>query len=305
MDIKITKKNGESFTFEQYGIIVKDFNVSSIPLNSSYAQPEGMDKQVDYGATYEARSITVPFVILAKNLHDYPLLRDFLFAKVNDKDSYYIQEIRRTEYLSYAFVDTQAAPKMSEGTGNRLVSGKRYLVRLQNVFELEQMLTYGEGELVFETTILPFAESAATTQDIERNGINANNELWGFGMGLQSLDETLKYTHSARHFRIFNAGNVPIHPFEQDLKITISGAKGSSSYLQLRNNTNGTVFRINESVTQSQTVVVDGATVTINNLQSLRKTNRTYISLETGWNDFTLSGADEAKVSFDFPFYYL
>ncbi len=305
IDIQIKKENGESFTFEQYGIIVKDFVVSSIPLDPVYAKPEGSDRRVDYGATYDARTIKVPFEARAHDLHDYPLLRDFLFEKINDKEPFYIREMRRAKKLAYAFVDTNEAPRMMEGTENRFIGGKRYLVRLQNTFELEQMELDGEGELIFETTDLPFAESIGTSQDIQRNGISYNDELWGYGMGLLYDDESHIYTHTGTSFRIYNAGNVPIHPFEQSLKISISNVQGSTSFLQLRNNTNGSVFRVNEAVTNGKTVVINGPTVTINTLQEFRKTNRKYIELEPGWNSFTLTGATSAKIEFDFPFYYL
>lgn len=304
IDIQIKKENGESFTFEQYGIIVKDFIVSSIPLDPVYAKPEGSDRRVDYGATYDARTIKVPFEARAHDLHDYPLLRDFLFEKINDKEPFYIREMRRAKKLAYAFVDTNETPRMMEGTENRFIGGKRYLVRLQNTFDLDQMELDGEGELIFETTDLPFAESISTTQDIQRNGIGANEELWGFGMGLIDDPSSHKYTHTGTSFRVFNAGNVPIHPFEQSLKITISDIQGSSSFLQLRNNTNGTTFRVNDSLLNGKTIVVNGPVVTINSLQEFRKTNRKYIELDPGWNDFTLTGVFSAKVAFDFPFYY-
>lgn len=304
IDIQIKKENGESFTFEQYGIIVKDFIVSSIPLDPVYAKPEGSDRRVDYGATYDARTIKVPFEARAHDLHDYPLIRDFLFEKINDKEPFYIREMRRTKKLAYAFVDTNEAPRMMEGTENRLLGGKRYLVRLQNTFDLDQMELDGEGELIFETTELPFAESIGTTQDIQRNGISANDELWGFGMGLIADDDSLKYTQTGTSFRIYNAGNVSIHPFEQDLKITISNIQGSNSFFELKNETNGTVFRVNETVSNDKTIVLNGPTITINSLNEFRKTNKTYVELVTGWNQFKIAGATNATVSFDFRFYY-
>lgn len=302
MDIKITKKNGESFTFEQFGIWVEDFIVSSIPLEAVYGKVEGSDGNIDYGATYGTRTIRVPFEMRAYDLNDYPLLRDFLFGKILDKQSFYIQEMRRAKMLAYAFVDTNEAPRMQEGTENKLLGGKRYLVRLQNVFELEQMLEYGKGELIFETTELPLAESIGTTQDIQLKGID--NELWGFGMGLEGDEDSLKYTHTGTSFKIYNAGNEAVHPYRQDLKITISNVAGSTSYLELKNETNGTLFRVNELVSDSQKIKLDGPNVTSNDLQYLRKTNRKFIELEPGWNSFTVKGATSANVEFDFRFYY-
>lgn len=308
MDAQINKFNGESFTFEQYGILVKDFVVSSIPLESVYGEVEGSDRTVDYGAIFTSRTITVPFEMMSYDLLDFPLLRDTLFGLVVDKQSFYIREMRRAKPLAYNFVDTNEPAEMDPDTDNQLVGGKRYLVRLQNSFELEQMLIYGEGELVLETTELPFAESIGTTQDIEQKGISANDELWGFGMGLIADDDSLVYSHSPMpnvSFYIYNAGNVSVHPFEQDLKVTMQLINGSNDFFQLENKTNGSLFRVNEGVTIDKTIVIEGANATSNGLQYLRNTNKGFLSLEPGWNEFIMTGAERARVEFDFRFYYL
>lgn len=302
MDLQVNKKNGESFTFEEYGVIVKDFIVSSIPLISNYSRVEGSDRQLDNGVEYGSRTIRVPIHAQAYDLADFPLLRDKLFALVTSKESFYIHEMRRVKKLSYAFVDTNEPARMDPDTDNRFVGGKRYLVRLRNVYELEQIEISGEGELIFETTELPFAESIGTTQDIQNNGINANDAIWGFGMGLIADDDSLVYTHTGTSFKIYNAGNVPVHPFEQDLKITIDNIQGSTSYFELRNTTTGDLFRVNEGATG--TIVLDGPNITRNELTYLRKTNKQYITLAPGWNEFSVNGANSARVAFDFRFYY-
>lgn len=299
MDVQITKKNGESFTLEQFDILVKDFIVSSIPLESEYGKVEGSNRNIDYGATYSTRTITVPFVLRARDLMDFPLLRDVLFGLVNDTESYYIREMRRAKKLSYAFVDPSEPPKMDDDSINQFVGGKRYLVRLQNTFDIEQIEKDGEGELVFETTELPFAESVGTTKDIDEDGITYDSELWSYGMGLLYDDESHKYTHSSRSFRIYNAGNIPRHhPFEQKLKITIQDA--SKGY-ELKNKTTGDVFKFNEEI--NGTIVIDGPNVTDSGLRAFRKTNHQFITLVPGWNEFEQN--QSATVSFDFRFYYL
>lgn len=304
MDVQINKKNRESFTLEQHGILVKDFIVSSIPLESTYGNVEGSDRKIDYGATYGTRTIRVPFVLRAYDLMDFPLLRDVLFGLILEKDSFYIREMRRPKKLAYAFVDPSEPARMDLETDNRLIGGKRYLVRLQNTFDLDQVETDGEGELVFETTELPFAESIGTTQDIHRNGIHTDSELWGFGMGLIADDDSLIYTHTGTSFKVYNAGNELIHPYEHYLKITIDNVQGSTSYFELRNKTTGDIFRINEAVSGNQTIVLDGPNVTSNSLQFYRKTNHIFISLVPGWNEFEVRGARSARIAFDFRFYY-
>src|SRR5699024_4633909 len=143
----------------------------------------------------------------------------------------------------------------------------------------------------------PFAEPIGTTSDIDKNGLRYSDELWSYGMGLSYDEEMHKYTHNARSFRIYNAGNVEVHPFEQELKITIANAtKGN----KLTNTTTGDVFEYTGDT--SGTIVIDGATITVNNLQALRDTNRRYITLQSGFNNFTQNQSREVK--FDFRYYY-
>src|SRR5690625_7272011 len=93
-------------------------------------------------------------------------------------------------------------------------------------------------------------------------------------MGLLYDNESHRYTHSARTFEIYNAGNVPIHPFQQELKISILGAgKG----FELRNRTTGDVFRLTDQI--NGVIVIDGANITDNSIQALRKTNRQFITI--------------------------
>lgn len=235
----------------------------------------------------------------AYDLMDFPLLRDVLFDLVVTKESFYVREMRRAKKLSYVFVDPTEPAKMDPETNNKFVGGKRYLVRLQNTFDIEQIEIDGEGELVFETTELPFAESVGTTKIIDERGTLSDDEIWGFGMGLIDDPDSRKYTHTGTSFRIYNAGNVPIHPFEQGLKITLTGIKADN--FTLTNRTNGSQFKINEAV-NNQTIRLDGPNITSNGLAFLRATNKQFITLEPGWNEFTASSNVTAQ--FEFRFYY-
>jgi len=284
---------------------VKDFIVSSIEMESVYGDVEAKSGKVDYGATYKNRLITIPFATQSNDLLDFALHRDSLFEILTDVESYYIAEKRRPKKLAYNFVDTNQPASMDNSTNNQLVGGKRYKVRLQNTFELEQTLLFGEGELVYETTESPFAESIASTQDIERNGVDANSHLWGFGMGIIDEPASRKYTFkNANNFKVFNAGNVPVHPFEQELKITITNIKGANSSFELLNKTNGSFIKITNGLKAGDTIIIDGPTITRNNAQYLRHTTRNFVWLTEAYNDFEIIGADSADIEFDFKFYY-
>lgn len=308
MDVQITKKNGESFILSDYGVLVKDFIVSSIPIESEKSDIEGRPGTVDRGARYGARTITVPFRLITSSLLDYPLARDAFYGTVLDLEPYYVREMRRLKKMNYEFVDPGEPARMNPDSENRFINGKRYLVRLQNTIDPEQIETDGEGELVFETTNLPFAESIGTTQDIQKNGIDADSGLWGFGMGLIVDEEALKYTHKAevgKPFRVYNAGNVTVHPFYCDLKMTIRNVQGSTDMFQIINLTNGSRVRINVPVKPTDTIVYDGPNVTRNGLAFLRDTQKNFIELSPGWNTFRIYYCESATIEFDFRFYYL
>lgn len=257
------------------GVTPLDIFISSINKERETTRVEGVDGSVDYGSTFENREIELKLLMEARDTEDYRLLRNAVYAMFQKEDSFFVSEAYE--------------------------QGKRYLISVDQSFIPERVPNnqrYAEATVICTKLGLPFAESIGTTFDIQNKGINANDNLWGYGMGLQSIDETLNYTHSTRSFEIYNAGNVPIHPFQQDLKISILGA---GEGFQLRNRSTGDLFRLTDQIDGA--IAVDGANITDNGLPALRKTNRKFITLAPGWNNFTQNGT--ARISFDFRFYYL
>lgn len=249
----------------------------SIPFLNNW--DGGMDgiPPIFKGSDIQQRPIPVVLHMSDNGYLDFQLLRSELYKKLSYNKPFYLVDLRQ--------------------------KGKRFKVVLSENFS-PKWLSSGV-QVNFITVDVPFAESIGTTQDIHQRGIDAEDELWGYGMGLIAEDESLIYTHSTNSFKIYNAGSASIHPFRQELKITITDVIGSTDYLQLKNVTNGSTFRVNEAVTSTQTILIDGPNITSNGLQFLRKTNKQFIELEPGWNEFTVTGATSATVSFDFPFYYL
>lgn len=123
-------------------------------------------------------------------------------------------------------------------------------------------------------------------------------------IGFSNLKQSMYKIYDKRNFQVYNPG-IAIHPFEQELKIIISKVVGSTSFFQLKNTTNDTVFRVNEAVEDSQIIVLDGINITNNGLPFLRHTNKKYIELAPGWNEFEITGSSRATIEFFFPFFYL
>src|SRR5699024_10613588 len=110
-------------------------------------------------------------------------------------------------------------------------------------------------------------------------------------------EETHKHTHNTNTFRIYNAGNVEVHPFEMDMKITVERINGA---YELKNETTGAVFKYTGS--NSGKLLLDGPNVTLGGLQAFRDKNKRYISVAPGWNTFKQT--QNKSVSFDFRYYY-
>jgi len=275
LDIKITKSNGDIFTLEGLGVAVKDFIVSSPGIESSYEKIEGRHGFLNTGATYGSRTIVVPFYFDAE-LRDFAAKRDLLFSLLSDVNPFFIEELRREEADSYAFVDTNEKPKKKDGTENALVSGKRYLVRPVNGLEFEQSLRVGEGELQLETVGVPFAESV----------------------------NVVKRKFSESNFGFANQGNISISMKEQQ-ETTIS-FKGVSSGLTIRNVSTGEEWAYNGTTTASDEIKLVGVRSLKNNQSIFSQTNRKLISFATGNNKIEIEGATgDFEIVISTRFYFL
>lgn len=268
----IKLKSGKIYDLLDYGIRTMDVLITSPEPQHNLGEVEGSNGVIDYGTTYGARKITCLYRAQSHDIEDFSLLRNEIFNIFRTEESFYLIEKR--------------------------LRGIQWLVKAGS-FKIPQRNIFGRFEVDF-IGLTGFAESIGTTQDIQRNGLTYSAELWSYGMGLQYEDDTHKYTHETPSFSIFNAGNVPIHPFEQDLKIAISGATGSD--VTLKNTTTGDEFKYTESP-NGKVIVLNGANITANDLQALRDTNKQFITLAPGENKFTVTSG--AKVEFDFRFYYL
>ncbi|MBO1583146.1 phage tail domain-containing protein [Bacillus sp. XF8] len=292
MDVQFTKLNGQSIKLSEINVQAQDFRVGSIETRPNYIDVNGSNGRIFTGSTFGVRTITVPFYFKAQDLLDVAMIRDKLFEVITSTEPFYIRELRRLEY---------------QNGENQFVGGKRYKVMLSSTFDIEQTFKYGFGELTFETSELPFAESIGKSSDIQRYGVDSTSGLWGIGMGIISEDASHIYEHqvvSGQQFKIYNPGSIPVHPFEQELKLVISDVVGSAAGFKIINVTNFSTATINVPLTSKDIVIYSGPNVGRNGLAFLRNTNKDFIELVPGWNTFEVFNCTSATVYFDFRFYY-
>ena len=192
MDVEIVKSNGQKFRLSDYGV-VQDFVVNSIDRSVTRESVDGRKGSVDYGTNIGDRSISVPMIFKASDLHDYAHLRDELFGILDDDEPFYIREMRRKEYLQYEFVDFGQSPTWSNGVENEYVNGKQYKVRLDSSISPEQWDDKPNGDITIEfvTSGLPFAETIYTTLELHDSGYSATAEKYGLVDNID--DEKVQY----------------------------------------------------------------------------------------------------------------
>ena len=300
MDVEIVKSNGRKFRLSDYGV-VQDFVVNSIDRSVTRESVDGRKGSVDYGTNIGDRSISVPMIFKARDLHDYAHLRDELFGILDDDEPFYIREMRRKDYLQYEFVDFGQSPTWSNGVENEYVNGKQYKVRMDSNISPEQWDDKPNGDITIEfvTSGLPFAESIYTTLELHNSGYSATAEKYGLVDNID--DEKVKYRFTESNFTVYNAGNVTVEPESMDINIIIAGCNGNK--ITIHNKTTGDKLEINVLMS-GHLVTQRGMVVTVGGVNRFRDTNRRFISLAPGDNVFEISGATFERASIDFKYYY-
>ncbi|EZP77631.1 glycoside Hydrolase Family 73 [Parageobacillus genomosp. 1] len=267
----IQRKDGTLYDLQQLGIRTKDFVVSAPSLHHNTEEIENRDGVIDLGTTEGARTITCTFRMQAVDMQDYPLLQNEIFKLFRSKEAFYL--IDRREPM------------------------KRWEVKCQDAYDIDQRYVYGDFTVTF-VCFKGYAESVGTTLD----PFTFDSELWQIGQGL-TLEDDLVYTHNTSNFRIYNAGDVTVDPRVLPLKITFTGA---STNLKITNTTTGDMWQYTGTTQAGDTITLDGVRSLKNSVSIFSATNRKLITIASGWNDFTITGASGSfTISFDFRFYYI
>ena len=113
-----------------------------------------------------------------------------------------------------------------------------------------------------------------------------------------SINPILKLMSETNTISVWNAGNVTVEPETMHLKITATGTNGM---LEIRNKTTGDTFKVNAEF--GGDLVIDGMNTQLKGTNVFRDTNRRYISLASGANQFEVIG-QYTDIEFDFRYYY-
>lgn len=198
--------------------------------------------------------------------------------------------------------------------------GQRHKDVAPNAIGYNVMKTSFETEMVsrnklrvsveLETVGLPYGISYGSTKDIIDNGnkLTWSQGIFGWQNYLKFDDATHEYKKDMKKgtvVKIYNPSLQKVRHYEACLHVKLSKFTNISDglgYLRLRNDTNGTDFRLELTPSAGTVIEQKDNIIYRNGINEMSKSNWNFIELEKGWNDIIITGAD-AQAEFIFKFY--
>ncbi|WP_020006220.1 phage tail domain-containing protein [Salinicoccus albus] len=249
------------------------------------------------GSEDKYRKITLNVRAVSYDIHDIAHLRD----AVNNLFSgeYYVRE-KRIKSVDVEYESPGEKTGDLDLGESYYVNGRQYKVTKVNVIETED-LTDANFTVELETTDLPYAGSIYTTLELHDTGYSATAEKYGLVDNID--DEKKQYRFTENEFMVYNAGNVTVEPESMMLNIFVSYVQSSGDFT-IRNITTGEEIILKRESNGSH-FRIQGMVISLGSITNIfRDTNRRFISLAPGDNEFEVSGGSFSQISFDFKYLY-
>src|SRR5699024_9175673 len=258
------------------GLMPLDIFVGSIAKERAKETIEGRSCIVDYGTNYVDRSVELSMWINSSDTTDYRLLRNELYALFDTGNAFYISETNVPSRVLKVAVDE---PYIPERITHR----------------------HASVDVTCRTLDSVFWESIYTTMELHDSGYSAIAEKYGLVDNVD--DEKVQYRFTESNFTVYNAGNVTIEPESMYLHI-IANTVTTPGGFTITNKTTGDEFVFNEEI-DGQSILIRGMDIRVSSIYNrFRDTNRRFISLAPGDNEFEVSGGTFNHIRFDFRYLY-
>ncbi|CAH1855123.1 phage tail domain-containing protein [Convivina praedatoris] len=241
-------------------------------LNPNYTAITGSDGQRLQSIAFNSSTVTVSLLIKGLNRGDFNLSKSALQREL------------------YARVPLRIRTSDNPGKAMWVVA---------NPTDITPLSQSDDGQVDFTFTVI----SGTKITPFRSDEIASNQDKLDFGMGIPDLDNLPSYSFSSNSFNIYNPSDLEIDPYIQhhDLIIKI---RGNGSSVVVTNQTNGTSFTANTSLSGNDELVMNGITLFKNGQAGQVDTDFSHIVLAKGNNNITVSGLSGANVTFSFPFLY-
>ena len=258
------------------GVKPLDIFVSSVNKRRLTEEFEGRSGTLNYGYDYGERSVDLSLWLEAHDTIDYRLIRNELYAFFDAHDVFYIEETRVPSRVLKVTIDESYIPE-----------------------RINQ--THSSVEISCRTLDSVFWESKYTTLELHDSGYSATAEKYGLVDNID--DEKVKYRFTESNFTVYNAGNVTVEPESMYLRIIASEVTSSNNFT-IRNKTTGDEFVLKRESNGSHVRLI-GMVASMGSITNIfRDTNRRFIRLAPGDNEFEILNGTFAQISIDFKNYY-
>ena len=258
------------------GVIPLEIFVGSVGKERAIDTVDGRPGVVDYGFNYTDRPVSLFLRIKAADKIDFRLLRNEVFATFDVGSAFYVAESDVPSRVLKVVVDESYIP-------DRLTE------------------EYADFDINCRTLESVFWETKYTTLELHDTGYTATAQKYGIVDKIDS--EKVKYRFTSKNFSVYNAGNVTIQPENMLLHINVDAVQSSNNFT-IRNKTTGEEVILKRESNGSN-FRVRGMVISLGGITNIfRDTNRRFISLVPGDNDFEVLNGTFSEIRFVFKFLY-
>ena len=267
-----------SFPVDDLGFGLKslDINIGPVIYENIYTSSSRADQLVKRYP--KDRDVSINAMFTAYNTVDWRLKRDRVYSFFRNLGVFYIAESYQPYKLLKVIVDES--------------------------YEVDRpVIRWGLLEIPLKIIDTPFKQSLHTTLDIDSEGVRWNDK-WGYGMGLSSDSSEWKYKFSNTNPRFYNAGTEEIKLIQQKESVIRLTAKGSTANNLLDIDDGSTTFKIFRALKSGDVLEIKGHQVRLNGNNVLQDTNRNFLTIKQGLNNWDIRGLTDFVFEIDFRFLY-
>ena len=272
---KIYDLNMKEITLPK-GVMPLEIFVGSVAKNRVTEEVDGRSGVVDYGFNYTDRPVSLFLRIKAADKIDFRLLRNEVFATFDVGSAFYVAEADVPSRVLKVVVDESYIP-------DRLTE------------------EYADFDINCRTLDSVFWETRYTTLELHDSGYSATAEKYGLVDNID--DEKVKYRFTESNFTVYNAGNVTVEPESMMLNIIVNAVQSTNNFT-IRNKTTGEEIVLKRASTGSH-FRIQGMVIGLGGITNIfRDTNRRFISLAPGDNQFEILNGTFGEIRFEFKYLY-
>ena len=249
---------------------------NNVTLTNNYTDLSGIDGSLYNFSSYGKSTTNAKFLLEFGDIYDFKLARHDIYKFFLQKKLY---RVRSHEYPA----------------------------KVQYVRPVNFDLNIDQDGAKYSTFTIPFENPSGYMYSLYPCNLLYTYDVggWQIGMNLPNGQDLDYRFQNLTKFKMYNASDIEIDPYFQrhELKLIIKHV-GKDPFT-ITNLTTNTSFKFTGTMNEGDTLIVDGVNAYLNNNLVDDLTTYTYLTLAPGWNDFSVDGALDLDITFNYHFIYL